>query len=60
VTGPDGFERRTYITEVSVPTPGDGGVQRLCSRMREPEPLPEAEPPAEVGADAKAELEAGI
>ena len=35
-----------YVTEISVPSFGDGGIQRLHSRMREPEPLPglEAEP----------------
>ena len=33
-----------YVTEISVPDPGDGGVQRLRSHMREPEPLPEPEP----------------
>jgi hypothetical protein len=33
---------RTYITEVSVPDLGDGGVQRLHSRMPEPEPEAEA------------------
>ena len=36
-----------YVTEISVPSFGDGGVQRLCSRMKEPEPLPEPEPEAE-------------
>lgn len=45
---PYGFEPRTYVTEISVPDFGDGGIQRLCSHMREPEPLPmpEAEPEA--------------
>ena len=38
-----------YVTEISVPSFGDGGVQRLCSRMREPEPLPEPEPEPEAG-----------
>jgi hypothetical protein len=40
-----------YVTEVSVPGFGDGGVQRLCSHMRSPEPLPEpeAEPEPEIG-----------
>ena len=32
-----------YVTEVSVPSFGDGGIQRLCSHMREPEPPPEPE-----------------
>ena len=35
------------VTEISVPSFGDGGIQRLCSHMREPEPLPE--PEAEAG-----------
>lgn len=30
-----------YVTEISVPVFGDDGIQRLRSRMREPEPLPE-------------------
>ena len=35
-----------YVTEISVPSFVDDGIQRLHSRMREPEPLPglEAEP----------------
>ena len=37
-TGP-----RAYVTEISVPEPGDGGVQRLHSHMLQPEPEPEAE-----------------
>jgi hypothetical protein len=40
---------RAYITEVSVPSSGDNGVQRLFRPMREPEPLPEREPEAEAG-----------
>ena len=39
-----------YVTEISVPDFGDGGIQRLRSHMREPEPLPEP--------DAEPELEA--
>ena len=43
---------REYVTKISVPTIGDGGIQRLHSQMREPEPLPEPlpepEPEAEV------------
>jgi len=35
---PYGFEPRTYVTEISVPDFGDGGIQRLHSRMREPGP----------------------
>jgi hypothetical protein len=33
----------TYVTEVSVPYFGDGGVQRLYAPMKQPEPEPEAE-----------------
>lgn len=36
-----------YVTEISVPAFGDGGIQRLCSHMRPPEPLPEREPEPE-------------
>ena len=36
-----------YVTEVSAPSFGDGGIQRLHSHMREPEPLPEPEPEPE-------------
>jgi hypothetical protein len=42
-------EREAYITQVSVPSFGDNGIQRLCSRMRESEPLPEPELEAEAG-----------
>jgi hypothetical protein len=38
-----------YVTEISVPTFGDNGVQRLHARMLPPEPLPEPEPEAEAG-----------
>ena len=38
-----------YVTEISVPSFGDGGVQRLCSHLREPEPLPDPEPEPEAG-----------
>jgi hypothetical protein len=31
-------EPRTYVTEISVPYFGDGGVQRLHARMKDPEP----------------------
>ncbi len=34
---PDEHLPRTYVTEVSVPRLGDGGVQRLHAPMREPE-----------------------
>ena len=36
-------EPRTYVTEVSVPYFGDGGVQRLHARMKKPGPEPEAD-----------------
>lgn len=42
------------ITEISVPTLGDNGIQRLHSHMLEVEPLPE------VDIAAEAELDAGI
>jgi hypothetical protein len=42
---------REYVTEVSVPTIGDGGIQRLHSQMREPEPVPEPEPELEAEAE---------
>ena len=42
------------VTEISVPTFGDDGVQRLRSHMLEAEPLPE------VDIAAEAELEAGL
>ena len=38
-----------YVTEVSVPSFGDGGVQRLHARMLQAEPLPEPEPEPEAG-----------
>lgn len=40
-----------YVTEISVPSFGDGGVQRLHARMLQPDPLPapEPEPEAEAG-----------
>jgi len=38
-----------YVTEISAPSFGDNGIQRLCSHMREPEPLPEPEREAEAG-----------
>jgi hypothetical protein len=39
----DRREPRTYVTVVSVPYFGDGGVQRLHAPMKQPEPEPEAE-----------------
>lgn len=36
-----------YVTEISVPSFGDGGIQRLRSHMPEPEPLPEPAPEPE-------------
>jgi hypothetical protein len=41
---------REYVTAISVPTSGDGGIQRLHSQMREPEPVPELEPELEAEA----------
>jgi len=38
-----------YVTEISVP-PSSRYLQRLHSRMLEPEPLPEPEPEAEAEA----------
>ena len=32
-----------YVTEISVPHFGDGGVQRLHARMKDPGPEPEAD-----------------
>jgi hypothetical protein len=39
-----GREPCTYVTTVSVPHFGDGGVQRLHARMKDPGPAPEADP----------------
>ena len=39
---PERCEPRTYVTEISVPHLGDGGVQRLFAPMKQPEPEPEA------------------
>ena len=36
-------EPRTYVTEISVPHFGDGGVQRLHARMKDPGSEPEAD-----------------
>ncbi len=36
-------EPRTYVTTISVPYFGDGGVQRLYAPVKQPEPEPEAE-----------------
>jgi hypothetical protein len=38
-----GHEPRTYVTEISVPYFGDGGVQRLHAPMKDPRPEPEAD-----------------
>jgi hypothetical protein len=38
-----------YVTEISVPSFDDSGVQRLRSHMPESEPLPDLEPEAEAG-----------
>jgi hypothetical protein len=40
-SGPSG-QPCTYVTKISLP-PSDSGIQRLHSRMKEPEPEPEAE-----------------
>ena len=39
-----------YVTEISVPSFGDGGVQRLHAPMLRAEPLPEPEPEPEAEA----------
>ena len=36
-------EPATYVTEISVPYFGDGGVQRLQSRMKDPGCEPDAD-----------------
>ena len=36
-------ESRTYVTVISVPRFGDGGVQRLHARMKDPGREPEAD-----------------
>jgi hypothetical protein len=36
-------EPRTYVTEISVPRFGDGGVQRLHARMQDPGREPDAD-----------------
>lgn len=36
-------EPRAYVTEISVPHFGDGGVQRLHARMNDHGPEPEAD-----------------
>jgi hypothetical protein len=36
-------ESRAYVTVISVPHFGDGGVQRLHAPMKDPEPEPEAD-----------------
>ena len=42
-------DRAAYLTEVSVPSFGDGGVQRLHARMLPIEQLPEPEAEPEAG-----------
>ena len=37
-------EPRTYVTEISVPYFGDGGMQRLHARMKDPGPEPKTDP----------------
>jgi hypothetical protein len=62
-------EPRAYVTEISVPYFGDGGVQRLHAPMKQPEPEPEAESgpnplpvsePAQPGPQAVGDLEASL
>ena len=45
-------EPRTYVTEISVPYFGDGGMQRLHARIKDPGPEPETDP-------SEAAIEAG-
>jgi hypothetical protein len=45
-------EHRAYLTVISVPYFGDGGVQRLHARMKDPGPEPEVDV-------SDAEIEAG-
>ena len=39
---PERCAPRTYVTEISVPHLGGGGVQRLFAPMKQPESEPEA------------------
>jgi hypothetical protein len=39
----DHREPCTYVTEISVPYFGDGGVQRLHARMKDPRPEPDTD-----------------
>jgi hypothetical protein len=39
---PERCTPRTYVTKISVPHLGNGGVQRLIAPMKQPEPEPEA------------------
>jgi len=45
-----------YVTEVSRPHLGDGGVQRLHAPVKEPEPELDASPHPEPEAEPEAEL----
>ena len=62
-------EPRAYVTEISVPYFGDGGVQRLHAPMKQPGPEPGADPspgslsisePGQPGSEAVPELEAWL
>jgi len=62
-------EPRTYVTVVSVPYFGDGGVQRLYAPMKQPELEPEAESspyslpvsePGQPGPEVVPDLEASL
>jgi hypothetical protein len=60
-------EPRTYVTEISVPYFGDGGVQRLHAPMKQPEPEVDSNPgslsisePGHPGSEAVPDLEASL
>ena len=63
--GEDDPRARTYVTVISVPYFGDGGVQRLYAPMRQPGPEPEPYPlpvgePGQPGPEVVPELEASL
>jgi hypothetical protein len=50
-----------YVIEISVPSFGDNGVQRLHSRTREPDPTPEPElEPSDLGRFEPSPYDLGI
>ena len=60
-------EPRTYVTEISVPYFGDGGVQRLHAPMKQPGPEADPNPgslsisePGQPGSEAVPDLEASL